>query len=95
MTAAAVKAGSAGRPICRQATVGTEQRYCYGVSLAPNGGELMQIIRDLDLGYLTGPHTKGLEGLTKEQALAAFEVTHPALAAAMQRVIDGLSQAGI
>ena len=46
--------------ICRQATLGTEQRYCYGVSLAPNGGEQMKIIREIDMDYLTGPHTKGL-----------------------------------
>jgi ferredoxin len=58
--------------ICRQATLGTEQRYCYGVSLAPDGGELIKIIRDIDQDYLTGPHTKGLEALSKEETLAAF-----------------------
>jgi ferredoxin len=58
--------------ICRQATLGTEQRYCYGVSLAPNGGEQMKIIRGIEMDYLTGPHTRGLETLTKEETLAAF-----------------------
>jgi ferredoxin len=58
--------------ICRQATLGTEQRYCYGVSLAPDGGELMRIIREIGQDYLTGPHTKGLEALSKEETLAAF-----------------------
>ena len=58
--------------ICRQATLGREHRYCYGVSLAPNGGRLAEMIRGLGQDYLTGPHTNGLEGLTKEEALAAF-----------------------
>lgn len=58
--------------LCRQATVGSEQRYCYGVSLAPQGGELMRIIDELGEDYLTGPHTKGLEVLSKEETLAAF-----------------------
>ena len=58
--------------ICRQATIRTEQRYCYALSLAPNGGEQMQIIREIDADYLTGPHTKGLEELSKEETLAAF-----------------------
>ncbi len=58
--------------ICRQATVGTEQRYCYGVSLTPNGGEQMRILREIGMDYLTGPHTKGLEALSKEETLAAF-----------------------
>lgn len=58
--------------ICRQATVGSEQRYCYGVSLAPDGGEFARLIRGIGADYLTGPHTKGLESLTKEETLAAF-----------------------
>jgi ferredoxin len=57
---------------CRQATVGTEQRYCYGLSLAPDGGELGRLIGEIDVDYLTGPHTKGLEALTREETLAAF-----------------------
>jgi ferredoxin len=58
--------------ICRQSTLGTEQRYCYGVSLAPDGGEMLSIIRGLGADYLTGPHTKGLEALSREETLAAF-----------------------
>ena len=58
--------------ICRQATLGTEQRFCYGVSLSPDGGELNRLIREIGADYLTGPHTKGLEALSKEETLAAF-----------------------
>jgi len=58
--------------ICRHLTVGSEQRYCYGVSMAPNGGQLLQIIRDIDVGYLTGPETKGLEVMGKAEALEAM-----------------------
>lgn len=57
--------------ICRQATVGTEQRYCYGVSMVPQGeSQFGQIIRSIDAGYLTGPDTSGLETLSKEEALS-------------------------
>jgi len=59
--------------ICRQATVGTEQRYCYGVSMVPQGeSQFGQIIRAIDAGYLTGPDTSGLETLSKEEALNNF-----------------------
>src|SRR3989304_4727389 len=54
---------------CRQVTTGREQRFCYGVSMAPQDGELERIIRGIDMDYLTGPDTSGLEKLTKEQAL--------------------------
>ena len=57
--------------ICRQATVGTEQRYCYGVSMVPQEeSQFGQIIRSIDAGYLTGPDTSGLETLSKEEALS-------------------------
>ncbi len=58
--------------ICRQANLGTEQRYCYGVSMAPQGGEFQKIIKEIDASYLTGPDTAGLETLTKEEALNSF-----------------------
>jgi len=57
--------------ICRQATVGTEQRYCYAISLVPAvDGQMWQIVRDIDAGYLNGPDTRGLEVLDKAVALA-------------------------
>jgi len=57
---------------CRYVTLGTEKRYCYGLSLSPDGGGLGQIIRGLDNSFLTGPDTSGFESLTKEQAIADF-----------------------
>jgi ferredoxin len=58
--------------ICRQVNLGTEQRYCYGISLAPQGGEMRKLIEEIDASYLTGPNTSGLETLTKEEALDSF-----------------------
>ncbi|MGQ9629308.1 MAG: 4Fe-4S binding protein [bacterium] len=58
--------------ICRYATIGSEQRYCYGVSMAPNGGRFAQIIREIDASYLTGPDADGFEALGKEEALSAL-----------------------
>jgi ferredoxin len=56
--------------ICRQATTGSEQRYCYGVSMVPQGeSQFSQIIRSIDADYLTGPQTSGIEVLSKEVAL--------------------------
>jgi ferredoxin len=55
--------------ICRQATVGSEQRYCYGFSMVPYGESQMgQIIRSLGAEYLTGPSTSGLEEMSAEEA---------------------------
>ncbi len=58
--------------ICRRATLGQEKRYCYAVSLGPNGGKLAEILRDVDESYLGGPDVEHLECLSKEQAVSAF-----------------------
>lgn len=59
--------------ICRQATLGSEQRYCYGVSMVPQEDSIFsQLIREIDAGYLTGPDTVGLEALSKPDALASL-----------------------
>lgn len=58
--------------LCRQVNLGTEQRFCYGVSMVPQEGEMFKIIKEIDMDYLTGPETSGLEVLTKEQALDNF-----------------------
>ncbi len=58
--------------ICRQAKLGSEQRYCYGISMAPQEGKFAQIVREIDAGYLTGPDTLGLETLTKDEALESI-----------------------
>jgi Pyruvate/2-oxoacid:ferredoxin oxidoreductase delta subunit len=58
---------------CRHSTVGTEQRYCYCLSAGPNGGVISDLIREVDVSYLTGPNTSGLEILSKEEALSSFK----------------------
>jgi Pyruvate/2-oxoacid:ferredoxin oxidoreductase delta subunit len=58
--------------ICRHASIGQEKRYCYGVSLGPNGGRMADILRGLDDSFVNGPHTAGLETLTREEALSAM-----------------------
>jgi ferredoxin len=56
--------------LCRHVTLGSEQRYCFGVSMAPQGGELTRIVREIDAAYLTGPNTAGIEQFSKEDALS-------------------------
>jgi len=58
--------------ICRQNTLGEEKRYCYGISMGPNGGRLFDIFRDLDESFANGPDSGEYETLSKEEALAAF-----------------------
>jgi ferredoxin len=59
--------------LCRQATVGTEQRYCYGVSMVPQEeSQFGKILRSLDASYLNGPNTTGFETLSKEDALTSL-----------------------
>ena len=56
--------------ICRQGAFGREQRYCYGLSMAPNGGAIAELLKGIDASYLVGPETAGLESMSKETALA-------------------------
>ncbi len=67
--------------ICRHVTLGTEQRYCYGLSMEPGEDTQMgRIIRLIGADYLTGPHTAGLESLSLDQALEQFrELDHKGL----------------
>ncbi|MBN1368706.1 MAG: 4Fe-4S binding protein [Dehalococcoidaceae bacterium] len=59
--------------ICRQATTGTEQRYCYGISLAPaTDSRMLQLVREIDASYLNGPETGGLEVLGTQEALSSI-----------------------
>jgi NAD-dependent dihydropyrimidine dehydrogenase PreA subunit len=58
--------------ICRQTTLGKEKRYCYGISLSPNGGMLAEIFRGLDKSSTAGPDAASFEALTKEEAVASF-----------------------
>ena len=56
--------------ICRHITLGREKRYCYGVSLAPDGGRLGEIVPGLDKSYLRGPDMVGMEELSWEEAIS-------------------------
>ncbi len=58
--------------ICRNVTLGKEKRYCYGISVAPDGGKLTEILRGIDHSFLTGPDSTGLETLPREEAVSLF-----------------------
>ncbi len=58
--------------ICRKSLLGSEQRYCYGVSMEPDGGELFKLMQGISGDYRAGPHASGLEFMTKEETLANF-----------------------
>lgn len=59
--------------ICRKNTIGKEKRYCYGISLAPEGGRMLEIYLDVDKSYAAGPgDAEKYETLTREEAIAAF-----------------------
>ena len=57
---------------CRHITLGSEKRYCYGLSLAPDGGKFGKIVAGLDNSFLNGPDTDGFEKLSKDEAIAAL-----------------------
>jgi Pyruvate/2-oxoacid:ferredoxin oxidoreductase delta subunit len=58
--------------ICRYSTTKKEARYCYGLSLAPGGGKILEILSELDGTFLNGPETSGFEVLSPGDALAAI-----------------------
>jgi len=58
--------------ICRHVTLGKEKRYCYGVSLSPDGGKFGEIVRGLDKSFLGGPDAIGREKLGADEAIAAL-----------------------
>lgn len=58
--------------ICRRATTGKEQRFCYAISMGPNGGEFAKLFGDADPSFATGPDPLFGESLTREEALRAM-----------------------
>ncbi|HYG97747.1 MAG TPA: hypothetical protein VD837_01360 [Terriglobales bacterium] len=42
---------------CRYNTLGKEKRYCYGISLSPDGGAMAEIVAGLSDSFLAGPYT--------------------------------------
>ena len=59
--------------ICRKINQGKEKRYCYGISIAPNGGKFAEILSGLDSSFLGGPDLNGFETLGREEAIASFK----------------------
>ncbi len=60
--------------VCRQASLGTEERYCYGLSMVPaEQSKLKGIVEAVGADYLTGPDMKGLETVPKKEALEHFK----------------------
>ena len=58
--------------VCRHTTLGKEKRYCYGISLAPDGGMFSEILRGVGASFFSGPDGAGLETLTRDEAVSAF-----------------------
>lgn len=58
--------------ICRHIKLGQEQRFCYGISVGPNGGKMAEIMKGLDSSFVQGVYMQGMEKKTKEEALAEF-----------------------
>lgn len=58
--------------VCRQSTLGREKRYCYGISLGPNGGKLLEVFQALEEKFSGGVDDNKFEMLTREEAIAAF-----------------------
>ncbi|HAR94660.1 MAG TPA: 4Fe-4S ferredoxin [Deltaproteobacteria bacterium] len=59
--------------LCRSITLGQEKRYCYAVSLGPDGGRLENIFDGLGKTFFGGPDGAGLERLAREEALSAMK----------------------
>jgi Pyruvate/2-oxoacid:ferredoxin oxidoreductase delta subunit len=58
--------------VCRAFGQKKERRFCYGISVAPDGGEFGRLMGGASSGYQGGPEVPRAERLTKEEALAAF-----------------------
>ncbi len=56
--------------VCRYGALRSEQRYCYAISMVPDGGRIGELARQSS--FLNGPGSMGLETLTREEAIAAF-----------------------
>ena len=58
--------------MCRKPKHVKEQRYCYGVSVIPQGEEAQKVVKEPGTGFLSGAETYGLEKVSKEDALEQF-----------------------
>jgi ferredoxin len=58
--------------VCRMGKKVKEQRYCYGVSVLPQGEEAQKVVNEPGSGFQTGPDLFQLEKVDKEDALEQF-----------------------
>jgi len=58
--------------LCRKTRNVKEQRYCYGVSVVPQGTEAQKVVNRPGSGFFSGAETRGLEKIDKTQALENF-----------------------
>jgi ferredoxin len=54
---------------CRHSQGRKDARYCYGVSVRPDGGVCGEVLREASPDFIVGPETAGLEKLSREAAL--------------------------
>lgn len=59
--------------ICRKASTGKERRFCYAVSMGPNGGEFAKIFNAVSPDFVAGPDGSAMETLTRAEALVAMK----------------------
>ncbi len=59
--------------LCRKVNGRKEGRYCYGLSIAPEGGEMAKILKNSAQSFMNGPEAGGMEVLTREEALKAMK----------------------
>jgi ferredoxin len=60
--------------VCRKKRDVTEQCFCYGVSIVPQGEAAQKVVNKPGAGFTDGPDTRQLETVTKEQALENFRL---------------------
>ena len=60
---------------CRHFTVGKEKRYCYGISMGPNGGKFGELMKNVDTSFLTGLILPAWKRLPKSRQLRVSEST--------------------
>lgn len=58
--------------VCRHATLGREERYCYGISLGRAASAFQEILGEVDSSFLAGPDVHEHETMTAEEALQHF-----------------------
>jgi ferredoxin len=58
--------------ICRQAMLGRDEAYCYGIAVGPGSRGIGGIFEDLGLSFSSGPDAAGQDVLSPEEALDHF-----------------------